>query len=162
MAPDAIAVLNADDACIDIWRELCGKRRVVSFGLDNAADVRGTYRALAFGSDLEIATPDGVVNTRLQLTGAHNARNALAAAAAAWAAGVNPDIIGAALAKAGPVAGRLVRKTSKAGATVIDDSYNANPDSVRAAIDVLAQSPSPRVWCWATWARSATRARFSQ
>jgi len=145
MAPDAIAVLNADDACLEIWRTLARGRRVITFGVDQPADIRGIHMAREFGFDLEIITPDGAAATRLQLTGVHNARNALAAAAAAWGAGVKLDTIAIALAGVAPVAGRLVRKTSLAGAVVIDDSYNANPDSVRAAIDVLAASPAPAI-----------------
>ncbi len=145
MAPDAIAVLNADDACMNIWRTLAGGRRVISFALHQPADIRGIYLAREFGCDLEIITPGGAAATRLQLTGEHNARNALAAAAAAWGAGVKLDTIASALAGVAPVAGRLVRKTSSAGAVVIDDSYNANPDSVRAAIDVLAASSTPGI-----------------
>ena len=145
MSDSAVAVLNADDACIEIWRALNANRRVVTFALEHDADVRGTWHSLGFGSDLEIATPDGAVSTRLQLAGVHNARNALAAAAAAWAAGVPLQTIAAGLGDVAPVKGRLARKTSASGAVLIDDTYNANPDSVRAAIDVLAPCPAPRV-----------------
>jgi murE/murF fusion protein len=145
MPADGVAVLNADDDCIDIWRELAGRRRVVSFGLDQPAVVRGVCRQHGFVSELEIATPEGRVTTQLQLMGKHNARNALAAAAAGWAAGVPLQTIAAGLAAVAPVAGRLQKKTSAAGAMLIDDTYNANPDSVRAAIDVLAGFPAPRI-----------------
>ena len=145
MPPDAVAVLNADDACIGIWRALNRSRRVVTFALDQPADVRGLCDLQPFGADLEIVTPDGIVHARLQFAGLHNARNALAAAAAAWASGVALDAIGAGLTAVAPVTGRLQKKMSAAGAIVIDDSYNANPDSVRAAIDVLAKFPAPTV-----------------
>jgi UDP-N-acetylmuramoyl-tripeptide--D-alanyl-D-alanine ligase len=145
MAPNGTVILNADDACIEIWRALAGGRRIVTFGIEQPADVRGACCSRAFGSQLEITSAGGSASVSLQLSGIHNARNALAAAAAAWAAGVPLDVIAAALAGVTPVAGRLVNMASRAGATVIDDTYNANPDSVRAAIDVLAALPSPRV-----------------
>jgi UDP-N-acetylmuramoyl-tripeptide--D-alanyl-D-alanine ligase len=82
---------------------------------------------------------------RLQAAGVHNVRNALAAIACALAAGIGQDAIIRGLESFTPVGGRLQRKQATCGATVIDDTYNANPDSVRAAIDVLAQYPSPRI-----------------
>jgi len=82
---------------------------------------------------------------RLAAAGTHNVRNALAACACALAAGIPPDAIVRGLEGFAPVNGRLQRKQAAGGATVIDDSYNANPDSVRAAIDVLAQAPAPRI-----------------
>jgi UDP-N-acetylmuramoyl-tripeptide--D-alanyl-D-alanine ligase len=145
MPVNGVAVLNADDACIDIWRPLCGQRRVVSFGLEHPAEVRGVCRQQAHGLELDVATPDARVTAKLQLMGQHNARNALAAAAAAWASGVSLPTIAEGLAAVMPVNGRLQKKTSASGALLIDDTYNANPDSVRAAIDVLKALPSPRV-----------------
>jgi UDP-N-acetylmuramoyl-tripeptide--D-alanyl-D-alanine ligase len=82
---------------------------------------------------------------RIQAAGAHNVRNALAAIACTLAAGISQDAIVRGLESFAPVGGRLQRKQALCGATVIDDTYNANPDSVRAAIDVLAQYPSPRI-----------------
>ena len=81
----------------------------------------------------------------LAIPGLHNVRNALAAAACAHAAGIPAEAIGAGLAAFRPYAGRLQVKKTAAGATLIDDSYNANPDSVRAAIDVLATQPAPTI-----------------
>src|SRR5439155_11472649 len=77
--------------------------------------------------------------------GLHNVRNALAAAACAFAAGISVQSIGAGLSAFRPYSGRLQVKSTRSGATLIDDSYNANPDSVRAAIDVLASCPGPTV-----------------
>jgi UDP-N-acetylmuramoyl-tripeptide--D-alanyl-D-alanine ligase len=98
---------------------------------------------------LRANTPAGAFEATLQVLGAHNARNALAATAAALAAGVPLDAIRRGLEAFSPVNGRLQAKRavvgSFAGATVIDDTYNANPDSMRAAIDVLAAEPTPRV-----------------
>jgi UDP-N-acetylmuramoyl-tripeptide--D-alanyl-D-alanine ligase len=81
----------------------------------------------------------------LQAAGEHNVRNALAAAASAYGAGIAPEDIKRGLEAFAPVSGRLQRKKALNGATVIDDSYNANPDSVRAAIDVLALAEAPRI-----------------
>jgi UDP-N-acetylmuramoyl-tripeptide--D-alanyl-D-alanine ligase len=82
---------------------------------------------------------------RLAAAGLHNVRNALAAIACALAAGIDQQAVVRGLEAFAPVSGRLQRKLAACGATVIDDSYNANPDSVRAAVDVLAQAPQPRV-----------------
>ena len=94
-------------------------------------------------SEIVLRTPAGEARTTLAIPGLHNVRNALAAAACAHAAGIPAEVIGAGLAAFTPYAGRLQVKTTTSGATLIDDSYNANPDSVRAAIDVLASCPGP-------------------
>ncbi|WP_315984710.1 glutamate ligase domain-containing protein, partial [Burkholderia thailandensis] len=114
-------------------------------GRDTPAAVTGVLD----GSRLAIDTPDGRVDVRLNALGEHNARNALAATAAALAAGVPLAAVKAGLEAFAPVKGRLqvthAALGSLAGATVIDDTYNANPDSMRAAIDVLAACSAPRV-----------------
>ncbi len=130
---DGIAVLNADDPMARVFREKAGKRRRVEFGLERG-DVTGRYGLKALESEIVLRTPAG---------GAHNAMNALAAAACAHAAGIPPAAIGAGLSDFRPYSGRLQVKKTATGATLIDDSYNANPDSVRAAIDVLAACPGP-------------------
>jgi UDP-N-acetylmuramoyl-tripeptide--D-alanyl-D-alanine ligase len=96
-------------------------------------------------SELSIRTPRGETQAVLAIPGLHNVRNALAAAAAAYAVGIDVKTIGNGLAAFRPYSGRLQVKQARGGATVIDDSYNANPDSVRAAIDVLAACPGPTV-----------------
>ncbi|WP_414450412.1 UDP-N-acetylmuramoyl-tripeptide--D-alanyl-D-alanine ligase [Burkholderia sp. 22PA0099] len=150
LTPDGVAVFPADDKYAGIWRVAATGNRVVDFALNDGAGttdaaVTGTMQ----GGVLSIATPAGALEVRLQALGAHNARNALAATAAAIAANVPLDAIRAGLEAFEPVKGRLQVKhaalASLAGATVIDDSYNANPDSMRAAIDVLAQQAAPRV-----------------
>jgi UDP-N-acetylmuramoyl-tripeptide--D-alanyl-D-alanine ligase len=140
-----VAVFPGDDEYTALWRELAGERKVLSFGLGEACDVRAAYTPNSFGSDLQVSAPQGQFNIRLSAAGEHNVRNALAACACALAAGIPADAIVRGLESFAPVSGRLQRKQAANGATVIDDSYNANPDSVRAAIDVLAQSAAPRI-----------------
>ncbi len=145
---EGVAVFNADDAHAGTWRDAAREAgvRALSFGLAATADVRGIVRAAdAQGSTLEVALPDGERFTlRVPLPGEAMQRNALAAAAAAHAAGVAPKAIAEGLAGFRAVAGRLAIREA-GGATIIDDSYNANPDSVRAGIDVLASAAAPRV-----------------
>jgi len=141
---NGIAVVNADDAHADYFRDRAGKRRVVDFGLGTAA-VTGGYTLKELSSDLKLRTPDGEAPATLAIPGLHNVRNALAAAACAHAAGIGTASIAAGLSAFRPYTGRLQVKQAKDGATVIDDSYNANPDSVRAAIDVLVSCPAPTV-----------------
>jgi UDP-N-acetylmuramoyl-tripeptide--D-alanyl-D-alanine ligase len=150
---DGIAVFPADDACAPIWRALAGQRRVIDFALSAKADatagddvaVSAQTDADPCGFDLTLrglaAQESGsttVIRIELAIAGQHNVRNALAAAACCRAIGIAPAAIVAGLAAFRPVAGRLVRQVRADGAVVIDDSYNANPDSVRAAIDLLA------------------------
>lgn len=144
---DGTAVFPADDAYTPLWRELAGGRACVTFG-SAGADVRGDAQWQDGAWHLRAQTPAGVFAATLRIAGRHNVRNALAAAACACAAGVSLDAIAAGLDAFEPVNGR-----SKAVAltlqgrpvTLVDDSYNANPDSVRAAIDVLAELPGPRL-----------------
>jgi len=146
LATDGIAVFNADDAQVDIWRELSRERRQLSFGLDRQADVRGRFDAHGLGGKLQLATPWGEIDLALSVPGRHNARNAAAAAAATLAAGVAPAAVKAGLEGYAGVKGRLQRRVGRNGARVVDDSYNANPDSMRAAIDVLASVPGKRIF----------------
>ena len=144
LPPNAVAVLNADDANLPLWRDLAGARRVVSFGLDRPADVSADYALAADGSAIELHTPAGDVSTRLPLLGRHNVMNALAACAAALAVGGRLADIATGLASVRPVPGRLYALPGKGGARLIDDSYNANPLSVHAAIAVLSGLPGER------------------
>ncbi|GAB4121154.1 MAG: UDP-N-acetylmuramoyl-tripeptide--D-alanyl-D-alanine ligase [Sideroxydans sp.] len=140
------AVINADDAHAGLWRTLAGKHRVYDFALEHAAAVQGDWQAQGYGGLLRARTPAGELQVLLQVPGEHNARNALAAAAAALALDVPLATIAQALAAFGGVAGRLQRKPALHGATLIDDTYNANPASMRAALEVLAQAPGKRLF----------------
>ncbi len=139
-----VAVVNADDAHAAYFRQRAGKHPVVDFGLSGAA-VTGGYSLKGLSSDLRLRTPDGEAAATLAIPGLHNVRNALGAAACAHAAGIGLASIATGLTAFRPYTGRLQVKQARDGATIIDDSYNANPDSVRAAIDVLASCPAPTV-----------------
>ena len=138
---DGIAVINADDERADVFRVAAGARRAVQFGLAAPAAVSGGYTLKQLASDIRVRTPAGEAKATLAIPGVHNVRNALAASACAHASGIPVAAIGKGLTAFRPYTGRLQVKRTTSGATVIDDSYNANPDSVRAAIDVLAASP---------------------
>jgi UDP-N-acetylmuramyl pentapeptide synthase len=138
LSEDGVAVFPADDACTSIWRQIAGTRRVVDFALEADAVVTATYALGRNGAQVSMATPLGLVNVELAVTGVHNVRNALAAAACAIGAGIGAAAIAGGLQSFRPVAGRGVRLQTSEGGLLIDDTYNANPDSVRAAIDLLA------------------------
>jgi UDP-N-acetylmuramoyl-tripeptide--D-alanyl-D-alanine ligase len=139
---EGVAVINADDAHAPHFRSRAGKHRTVEFGLEHGT-VTGRYKLERLTSELRLRTPAGEADATLAIPGIHNVRNALAAAACAHAVGIKTSTIAEGLTAFRPYTGRLQVKRAASGATVIDDSYNANPDSVRAAIDVLVSSPAP-------------------
>jgi UDP-N-acetylmuramoyl-tripeptide--D-alanyl-D-alanine ligase len=136
-----IAILNSDDAFADYWRGLVRGRRVVDFGLDKKAAVSARYELAAFASLVTFRTPAEEFVATLDIPGLHNIKNALAAATCAYALDIPSAAIGAGLAAYAGVKGRLQRKRHASGALVIDDTYNANPESMQAAIAVLAAYP---------------------
>ncbi|MCC6196202.1 MAG: UDP-N-acetylmuramoyl-tripeptide--D-alanyl-D-alanine ligase [Burkholderiales bacterium] len=140
------AVINADDAQAEAWRAAAAQvgARVVTFGFAAGAQVTGSVRLHGDGTSLALNTPEGHAHVALAVPGLHMARNALAAAAAALAAGASIAAVKRGLSAFRPVKGRLVAVNAGGGALVLDDTYNANPDSMRAAIDVLAASPGTR------------------
>ena len=139
------AVINADDVHAPLWRSLAGVNPLLEFGLNPEADVSGTWKPHGYGLWLDMITPQGIFAADLQVPGEHNARNALAATAAAIALNISLEIIAAGLEKFSGVAGRLQRKSALHGANLIDDTYNANPASLHAAISVLAQAAGKRI-----------------
>ncbi len=145
LAEDGVAIINADDPHAALWRGLANGRPVVTFGLDGPADVNATARARGFASAMTLTAAQGAVEFELPVPGRHNAANAAAAAAACLAAGVSLGTVAEALSRYEGVKGRLQRRPGLKGALVIDDTYNANPDSMRAAIDVLANVPGRRI-----------------
>ena len=145
LAAGGVAVLNADDPFAAFWRNLSNNNKHLYFGLDQPAEVSARYELRALDSDLHITTPAGTVSATLRAPGLHNIRNALAACAAAVALELSLAAIAAGLSRYAGVKGRLQRKAAHAGATLIDDTYNANPESLRVAIDVLARAPGRRL-----------------
>lgn len=142
---DGIAIINADDAFAPYFAQRAQGRTLLRFAIDASADIIARdIRPTASGSDFRLLTPAGEAAVALPLPGRHNVRNALAATAIALAAGVPLTTIVEALHTAEAVAGRLVRHTLAGGATLIDDSYNANPGSLLAAIDTLAAADGER------------------
>ncbi len=135
---DGVAVINADDDYAGLWRTLAGAHQVRSFAIDQAADVHGVVHQRGLEIAITLSAVEGTAETTLAIPGRHNARNAVAAAAACLSAGVPLSAVASGLAAFSGVKGRLQRRTGKNGAEILDDTYNANPDSVRAGIDVLA------------------------
>ena len=145
LRPEGVAVINADDAYCGFWQDMTSAHRQLTFGIDRAADVRG--RVLEHGLEvrLQLMTPAGEADITLQVPGRHNARNGVAAAAACIAAGIPLSAVADGLAAFSGVKGRLQRRPGRKGAEILDDTYNANPDSVRAGIDVLAATIGRKV-----------------
>lgn len=141
LARSATAVINADDQYAELWRELAQGCRVMSFGLQAPADVSARFETRMDGTALQMRTPLGALELLLPVPGRHNVMNALAASAAALAAGADLAAIKQGLEGLSAVAGRLQRKTREDGGLLLDDTYNANPGSLRAAIDVLRDVP---------------------
>ena len=147
---DGVAVFPNDEAHTPLWRELAGARQVITFSdTDANASVRVQSANWQVGAwDLHFTTPLGAERCALRVAGRHNLRNAMAAAACAVAAGVPLAAIARGLSAFEPVGGRsraLAVSLANHTLTLIDDSYNANPDSVLAAIEVLAELPAPRL-----------------
>jgi UDP-N-acetylmuramoyl-tripeptide--D-alanyl-D-alanine ligase len=141
LSDDGVGVVNADDAFAPYFMDRLAGRRVFRFGIENDADVRAdAILPTADGSRFRLHTPAGHADIVLPLPGRHSVLNALAASAMALAAGAPFDAIVAGLRHAEPVKGRQVAHTLGSGAVLVDDSYNANPGSVAAAIATLAQA----------------------
>jgi len=142
------AVFPAEDVFAPLWRELAGTRRTMEFGLEQG-EVRCTQAVWQGGAWMAtFSTPHGPLACQLAVAGRHNLRNALAATACALAAGASLGAIAQGLNGFAPVSGRsraLALQVAGRAITLVDDSYNANPDSVRAAIEVLADLPGPRL-----------------
>ncbi len=145
LADTGTAIVNADDAHAALFAAAAGDRPRLAFGLSEGADV--SARSVVLAADacrFVLVTPQGEAEVKLSAAGEHNVRNALAAAALCVALGVSPAEIAAGLATFGGVKGRLQLGQAKCGARLIDDTYNANTDSMKAAVRVLAAYPAPR------------------
>lgn len=144
LGKDGIAILNRDSEYFPPWCAAAGSREIVTFGFSNEADVSATYEELEFGSAIRIRTQRGNLNVKLQLAAEHNVTNALAATAVAIALGISLKIIKSGLESMTPVGGRLQLREHLKGGPLIDDTYNANPNSVAAALDYLSNLSGDR------------------
>ncbi len=145
---NGVAVFPGDDAYASVWRSLAGMRRCITFAMTGAADVTARAQWEDGAWRVQAATPLGAVNFKLAIAGQHNVKNALAAVAASIGAGLTLEVIARGLESFEAVKGRsraLSVNVRGKPITVVDDTYNANPDSVRAAIDVLAGLPAPHL-----------------
>jgi UDP-N-acetylmuramoyl-tripeptide--D-alanyl-D-alanine ligase len=146
LVADGTAVINADDDFANYWQSLNKNRKVITFGLSANADISATFQTQNNVSKIQLKTPSGNVEFSLKVLGEHNVRNALAASAVAVALGISNESIAGGLAQFNPVKGRLNWLQGKNGAVVIDDTYNANPDSMKVAIDVLAKQKTEKIF----------------
>lgn len=141
-----LAVAPYASRWLDQWRGAARVKRWITFGLDPRADISAqAIETTSAGTRFRLVTPDGEAEAELQLLGAHNVVNALAAAAAAWGLDVPAETIARGLALVRPAPGRLVPRQLPSGGLLIDDTYNANPASVAAAIEAAASS-GRQVW----------------
>ncbi len=140
-----IAVINVDDPYAPLWYELAGDRRVVDFGLGSQSKVSARYQAEFASTRMTLILPGGSEELILQVPGEHNVRNALAAAAVGVALDLDPKAISAGLEAFEGVKGRMQKKNGRCGSILIDDTYNANPDSVRAALAVLGRAQGKKI-----------------
>ncbi|MDR2365268.1 MAG: UDP-N-acetylmuramoyl-tripeptide--D-alanyl-D-alanine ligase [Zoogloeaceae bacterium] len=134
---EGVAIINNDDPHAALWLQKNARRARLTFALDHPADVRGEVHSRGLNTRLTLTTAQGARDFELRIPGRHNAANACAAAAAGLAMGVDLDTLVEGLRRFSGVTGRLQQKAGPWGAVIIDDTYNANPDSVRAGIDVL-------------------------
>jgi len=139
--PQGIAVVNADEPYVDSWQQAIAEKMQLSFALEKNADVRGKQIDLSLA---EITTPVGDFRVELQILGQHALYNALAATAVCVGLGVDLEDIKQGLESTKPVPGRLVRLKGIADSRILDDSYNANPASLFAALDAQRQEPGER------------------
>ena len=134
---DGIAIYPADSEYSDYWRSASAPRQIIDFSWNGPATVTGTW-VNEKKNEIQIKVPQGTFNVTLNILGEHNAINALAATAVAVASGIGNEVIKRGLEDFQPVSGRMQSHQLNASTTLINDTYNANPDSVRAAIDVLS------------------------
>ncbi len=140
-----IAIINADDAYAPLWRECAGSRQIMDFGLRERARINAEYQTHSLMSRIQLKLPDGIAEVKLQVPGVHSIYNALAAAAAAAALGIKKELIATGLESFQGVQGRMQKKSGLHHARLIDDTYNANPESVRAALAVLAATEGKKI-----------------
>lgn len=148
LAPEGITILNRDDAYYDFWQKKAAERKSVSFGLAQTADVRAeniqsSLNAHGFTTYFDLIAPIGRIGVELKLAGAHNVKNALAAAAVVMQFGIDLNTIKQGLETIQAVTGRMQALVGKKGNIIIDDTYNANPASLEAALNAVKQNQQP-------------------
>ncbi|MFM1978413.1 MAG: UDP-N-acetylmuramoyl-tripeptide:D-alanyl-D-alanine ligase [Pseudomonadota bacterium] len=144
LALDGTAIINADDVYSDLWKSLASKYQQITFGLEATADVTASYELNGSTSHVSLKAPNGEVEFTLPASGLHNVKNALAASTAAIALNVSLQSIAEGLSGFSGAKGRLQQKQGQFDAQVIDDTYNANPASMKAAVDVLSAREGKR------------------
>lgn len=145
LSQEGTAVLNRDDAFFHYWREQAGQHKIISFGFHPESDVRATLHEAGQTQHLTLHTTQGEIDIFLPLLGRHNVQNTLAAAAATLAIGIDLRVIKAGLEGISPAPGRMQIHTLANGVNIIDDTYNANPFSLQAAVDTLATFSGKKV-----------------
>lgn len=140
-----IAIINADDPHAMLWRQRAENRSIIDFGMNGTAAVSARQMAHPSGDQWLLQLPDDKIEIMLQVPGHHNVYNALAAAAAATAAGIRTSSIAEGLHSFRGVPGRLQKKIGLNRSVLLDDTYNANPDSMQAALYVLAEMPGKKI-----------------
>lgn len=146
LAEDGMAIINADDVYEGLWTSLIGQRKKMTFGLSADADITARYQLTDIQTHMTLKTHKGEITFELPVAGLHNVKNALAASAIAIALNVSLEKIAQGLSGFRSAKGRLQEKDGMNGARVIDDTYNANPVSMKAAIDVLAMRQGHRLF----------------
>jgi len=146
LSDEGIAIINADDDFADYWKSLNTTRKVITFGLSKKADVTATYQISGNLTQIKLKTPNGKIQFSLSVLGVHNIHNVLAASSVAVALGISNADIAHALTHFTAVKGRLNWLKGLNGAILIDDTYNANPDSMKAAIDVLTSQKTTHLF----------------
>lgn len=142
---NGIAILNRDDAFFPFWHELLGKHHYITFGFHPDADVRATIHQATLTQNITLHTHKGDIDVAFPLLGKHNVHNALAAAAATLAVNIDLNAIKAGLESSKPASGRLQLHTLDNGVNIIDDTYNANPFSLQAAVNILANFDGKKI-----------------
>jgi UDP-N-acetylmuramoyl-tripeptide--D-alanyl-D-alanine ligase len=148
LGKQGLAIINQDDPFSDYWKNLLGGRRELTFGIKQKADIQGQNISLNHEGKpvFEVLYPGGKFSICLPLLGIHNVMNALAAIAATYAVGASPEAMVTGLSEVSAVSKRLVRYSGLEGAIIIDDTYNANPLSVTAALETLAQAKGEKIF----------------
>lgn len=145
LTENGVAVFSDDEPWAALWKRQNQNRKMLNFSFNHDAELVACYQGWRLVNDIDLDVADRKVSFTLPVPGAHNAFNAVAAAAATLAAGIDLEAISEGLSSFKGVKGRLQQRLGKQGCMIIDDTYNANPDSVKAAIEVLSSLPGRKI-----------------